>query len=91
MSRWVSVTEKALKVYKGKCNAITCCNKPLVAIPLAAIKKVERVHFELPINKKDLEKNAEFLENQFEIFLKDGFLDIYLPPDYDKRMKCSHS
>ena len=57
LSRWVSVSEKALKIYKGKCNAVTCCNKPLVAIPIAAIKKVERVNFELHINKKDIEKN----------------------------------
>jgi hypothetical protein len=50
------VTEKAFKYYKSRCNAITCTHKPLVAIPILAIKKVERVNFELPLNKKDADK-----------------------------------
>jgi hypothetical protein len=61
--RWVQVTEKALKYFKGRCNAITCCNKPLLAIPLAAIKKVERVNFELSLSKKEREKLAGITSN----------------------------
>jgi hypothetical protein len=56
INRWVAVTEKALKYYKGRCNAITCCNKPLTQIPVAAIRKVEAVKFELPMSKKEREK-----------------------------------
>lgn len=40
INRWVQVTEKAFKYYKNRCNAITCCHKPLIAIPITAIKKV---------------------------------------------------
>ena len=53
ISRWVQVTEKAFKCFKGRCNAITCCNKPLTAIPVAAIKRVEKVTMNLPVGKKD--------------------------------------
>lgn len=89
--RWVQVSEKAFRYFKGRCNAITCCNKPLMAIPVAAIKKVERVAFELPINKKEADKLKVFTGNQFEIFLKDDFIDIYLRPDYEQRVAaCSH-
>lgn len=82
--RWVQVTEKAFKYFKGRCNAITCCNKPLLAIPVAAIKKVERVDFELPLSKKEREKLSAITVNQFEIFLKDDFIDIFLRPDYEQ-------
>ena len=90
--RWVQVTGKAFKCFKGRCNAITCCNKPLTAIPVAAIKKVERVTFELPLNKKEQDKLQVYVANQFEIFLKDDFVDIYLRPDYERTVAaaCTH-
>lgn len=91
VDRWVQVTEKALKYHKSRCNAITCCNKPLIAIPLAAIKMVQRVDFDLGLSKKERAKHADILEQQFEIFLKEGFLDLYLRPDYDRKMgHCPH-
>jgi len=68
------VTEKGFKYYKNRCNAITCSTHPLMAIPVTAIKKVERVSFELPFKKKEKEKYGPYLENQFEIYLKDDFL-----------------
>ncbi len=43
IGRWVQVTSKAIKYYKSRCNAITCQHKPLVAIPVAAMLKVEKV------------------------------------------------
>ena len=84
------MTEKALRVFKGRCNAITCCNKPLTAIPILAIKKVQRVNFELFFNKREQEKAAGFNPNQFEIFLKDDFIDIYLRPEYEAKVTCAH-
>lgn len=77
-------------MFKGRCNAITCCNKPLTAIPILAIKKVERVDFELFFNKREQDKAAQFNPNQFEIFLKDDFIDIYLRPEYEAKVTCSH-
>ena len=84
------MTEKALRVFKGRCNAITCCNKPLTAIPILAMKKVERVNFDLFFNKREMEKAASFNPNQFEIFLKDDFIDMYLRPEYESRVTCNH-
>jgi len=52
-----------------------------------AIKKVEKVHFDLFFIKKDKEKNQAFNENQFEIFFKDDFVDYYLRPDYELRIQ----
>lgn len=43
INRWVQVTEKGFKYFKSRCNAITCCHKPLMAVPVTAIKKVVRV------------------------------------------------
>jgi hypothetical protein len=90
MNRWVQVTEKSFRYFKGRCNAITCCNKPLTAIPILAIKKVEKVNFDLYFNKKEQEKSAPYNDNQFEIFLKDDFIDIYLRPEYEQRVACQH-
>jgi hypothetical protein len=63
INRWVQVTEKSLKYYKARCNAITCQAKPLMAIPITAIKSVERVTFELPFKSSEKDKYAVFLEN----------------------------
>lgn len=60
-------------------------------IPVAAIKKVERVQFDLPINRKEKDKLAVFTLNEFEVFLKDDFIDIFLRPDYEQRASCNHS
>lgn len=77
-------------MFKGRCNAITCCNKPLTAIPILAIKKVERVNFDLFFNKREQEKAASFNPNQFEIYLKEDFIDIYLRPEYESKISCNH-
>lgn len=63
INRWVQVTEKSLKYFKGRCNAVTCCNKPLLSIPVAAIRRVERVNFDLHFKKTEQEKNAPLLNN----------------------------
>jgi hypothetical protein len=63
INRWVQVTEKGFKFYKNRCNAITCSNKPLMAIPITAIKKVEKVNFELPFKKNEKEKYGAYLSN----------------------------
>lgn len=62
-----------------------------MAIPIKAIKKVERVNFELPFSKREKDKYAPFLDQQFEIYLKEDFIDIYLKPTYELRIaECSH-
>lgn len=92
ISRWIQVTETSLKYFKGRCNAITCCNNALMAIPITAIKRVDRVQFDLPMSKKEKEKHSQSIENLFEIHLKDDFVDIYLKPTYEYRVNhCGHS
>jgi hypothetical protein len=92
ISRWIQVTESSLKYFKGRCNAITCCNNALMAIPITAIKKVERVNFDLPMSKKEKDKHEQSIENLFEIHLKDDFIDIYLKPTYEYNVNhCGHS
>jgi hypothetical protein len=91
VNRWVQVTEKAFKFYKDRCNAITCSHKPLMAIPITSVKKVERVSFDLPFKKNEKEKYGAYLANQFEIQLKKDFLPMYLRPDYDVKLNARAS
>lgn len=64
----------------------------MTAIPVAAIRLVERVHFDLPMSKKEKEKQGVYIDNLFEIHLKDDFIDIYLRPGYEHRIShCSHA
>lgn len=86
INRWVQVTEKAFKFYKNRCNAITCTHKPSMAIPITAIKKIERVNFDLPFKKAEKEKYGNYLSNQFEIYLKGDFLDMFLSPEYEVKL-----
>jgi hypothetical protein len=53
INRWVQVTETAFRYFKGRTNAISGAHKPLSAIPVKAIKKVERVNFDLPMNARE--------------------------------------
>ena len=47
MPRWIQVTKSALRYFKGRCNALSCCNRPLMAIPVEAIAEVKRVTYNL--------------------------------------------
>ena len=87
ISRWVQVTENSMKYYKNRCLAITCSTKPLMAVPIKAIKKVERVNFELPFSATEKAKNQVPLQNQFEIIFKDDFLELFVSPDYDTHLQ----
>lgn len=57
--------------------------KPLLAIPICAIKSINRVNYELPIKKNDT-KAKEMARHQFELFLEEDFLDYFLSPMYEK-------
>ena len=61
----------------------------MLAIPTAAFKKVKKVKFDLQLDKQEAEKHADFLDNQFEIFLRDDFLHLYLRPNYEYMMKTN--
>ena len=53
MPRWIQVTQTALRYFKGRCNALSCCNRPLMAIPIEAIESVRRVNYNMQVNPKD--------------------------------------
>lgn len=54
-----------------------------MAIPIIAIKGVERTSNPLPLSKTD-KKGHLIAQNTFEILLKADFLDLYMRPDYEK-------
>lgn len=57
--------------------------KPLLAIPILGIKSVSLVHYDLPIKKGDI-KTLELAKHQFELFLKEDFVNYYLSSVYEK-------
>ncbi|TNV84294.1 hypothetical protein FGO68_gene3654 [Halteria grandinella] len=70
--RWLVVTPNAVRYYKGRCNAVACCNRPLMAFPTKAIKDIS------------IGCNIGKSLTSFEILLKDDFLDTYLRQDYEQ-------
>ena len=61
--------------------------KPLLVLPVAAIYTCQRVNFDLGLSKTEIQDQANFLVNQFEIFLRDDFLPLYLKSNYDGSIK----
>lgn len=53
-----------------------------MAIPLIAVKCIEKVEFDIKLKKND-KKGELYVKNMFEIFLKDDFLDLFLRSDYE--------
>ena len=53
-----------------------------MAIPILAIKHIQKVDLEIKLKKTD-KKGLEYKQNTFEIFLKDDFLDFFLRADYE--------
>jgi hypothetical protein len=53
-----------------------------MAVPLIAVKCIEKVDFEIKF-KKGEKKGPMFQKNMFEIFLKEDFLDLFLRSDYE--------
>ena len=55
----------------------------MLAIPILGIKSVSLVHYELPLKKGD-NKALELAKHQFELFLKEDFVEYYLSSVYEK-------
>ena len=83
INRWVQVTSKAFRYFVSKPGRDNPVIRPLLAIPICAIKSVNRVNYELPIQNKD-KKSKEIARHQFELFLEEDFLDYFLSPMYEK-------
>ena len=86
VDRWVQITKNAFRYYVAKPGSNIAAGKPLMAVPMIAIKSVERINqsgiLDLKLKKSDL-KGKELEKNIFEIFLKGDFLDLFLRPDYE--------
>ena len=61
---------------------MTAACKPLMAIPIKAVEKVEKNTLEIKLKKGD-KKGEAYMQNTFAIFMKDDFLDLFLRPDYE--------
>lgn len=84
VSRYIQVTESAFRIYKNRAFALSASHKPLLAVPIEAFLKVENVNFDLRINDRNKTRFSELQENQFEIFLKDDFIDYYVNLEMDR-------
>ena len=62
-------------------------NKPLLAVPMQAIDHCAKVDFDLGLSKAQAQQQSDFLVNQFELFLKDDFLALYLKQNYEVIMQ----
>lgn len=54
IDRWVQVTAKAFRYFVSKPSKDNTVIRPLLAIPIAAIKSCNHVNYDLPIMKKDV-------------------------------------
>jgi len=63
VSRYIQVTETSLRIYKNRAYALSAGHKPLLAIPVEAFLKVERVNFDLKINGRNEARFAELKQN----------------------------
>jgi len=45
--RYVIITKSAVRIYENKQKALSPYSKPLVALPLSAVSKIERIKFDM--------------------------------------------
>lgn len=87
------LTKTAVRVYETKQKALSTYGKPIIAIPLAAVRKVERIKFDLLRDDIRFEGVPEsdisitLTKNMFEFLIKDEFLPIYTHHQYTKCFK----
>lgn len=62
IDRWVQVTAKAFRYFVSKPSSDNPVIRPLLAIPISALKSVDIVNYELPIKKGDT-KALELAKN----------------------------
>ena len=85
--KWIIVTKSSFRYYRNMEVSISNPKKPLLVLPVAAIYTCQRVNFDLGLSKTEIQDQANFLVNQFEIFLRDDFLPLYLKSNYDGSIK----
>ena len=64
LTRYVVITKNSVRVYETKAKALSQYGKPVIAIPLAAVRKVERTKFDmtdLPMVDSDKDEQTVLL------------------------------
>ena len=61
--KWVVVTRTAFRYYKNMEASVANLGKPLLAVPVQAIEKCEKVNFDLGLAKEQAYLQSEFLVN----------------------------
>ena len=83
IDRWVQCTQKAFRYFVSKPGSNAPSLKPLLAIPITAIESCNIVEYDLKFKNND-KRNIELANHQFELFLRQDFLDYYLSSQYEK-------
>ena len=55
---------------------------------MQALDICAKVDFDLGLTKAQADQQSDFLVNQFELFLKDDFLSLYLRQNYEVIMQA---
>ncbi|CAI2366415.1 unnamed protein product [Moneuplotes crassus] len=74
ITRWCQITKKVFRVYKNQMCAKGFGAKPILAIPLYALKNVKKSKFKTPKNSKMSSDSQKICQNQFELTYKDEIL-----------------
>ena len=86
------MTKNSVRIYENKKKALMTYGKPIIAVPLAAISKIERIMFDLRDDGRMEcidQATTHLNKNMFELFLQDEFLPIYSHQQYSKMFKDS--
>ena len=88
--RHLVITKNALRVYENKQKALSTYGKPIIAIPLSAVEKAERIKFDFNDDQRMEQaenKTLRLNKSLFEFQIKDEFLPIYTHQSYSKMFK----
>ena len=76
----MQVTDKVFRYYKSRWTSNNALTKPLNAIPMSAINRLEVLEPEVKVSHVQASKSMKW---RFEIVLKEDFLYLYFDPYYD--------
>ena len=79
-NRYIVITKSSIRIFQDFAHSQSTYGKPILAIPLGAVNRVDRIKFDI---RDDLrfehanEQNLELTKYMFEFLIKDDFLPIY--------------
>ena len=81
------MTQKSFRYFVSKPSRDNPVIKPLLAIPIIGIEKIQTVFYDLAVKKTDV-KGLELCKHQFELFLKEDFVHYYLSSVYERNFSA---